>query len=795
MSPKERRGVMNALKLRRLRRILKKINARADEMSALTDAELSAKTAEFKERLQSGETLDHILVEAFAAMREADKRILGLFPYDVQVLGGLALHFGYIIEMKTGEGKTLTATLPLYLNALEEKGAILVTTNDYLAKRDAMEMSPVFSFMDLKVGVGVYEEDEEVDAKRKREIYASDITYTTSTALGFDYLADNLAGDKKGKFLRPFHYVIVDEADAVLLDSAQTPLIISGVPRVQSNLYDVCNQFVLTLHEEEEYHFNREDKAVYLTVKGGHYAENYFNIPNLYDSSYFELNRHINLALRAHHLYKKDVDYVVVDNEVKLLDNRTGRILEGTRLQSGIHQAIETKEGVKKTKDSRSVASVTYQSLFNMFPKLSGMTGTGKIAEDELISTYRVSVIVIPTHKPVIRQDFPDQIYVTLPEKLAATLTYVKKLHAKGQPVLLISGTVDIAEIYSRMLLQEGIVHSVLTAKNVAKEALIIKEAGQKGTVTIATSLAGRGTDIKLGEGVAELGGLAVIGTERMPNSRIDWQLRGRAGRQGDPGLSQFFVSLEDELVQQYGGKWATRYFEKNNHHQRSDYGQPLHQRRHQRILKQAQAKSEDRSVLARQSTIKFDESLRVQRQKIYALRDELIYDEKNLSQKVDHIVDEVISQYLASNSGLTERSLRRYILDNFSYQFQEASLPVSIDNQVAVKRYLKSLYYSEMSRKAERLQTEEKKAEFLRLSILHAIDTCWLEQVDNLQQLKNFVSLRQAAQRSTMTEYYQESLRSYDRMCQAVKETVLRNVMLSTIESDGNTGYSIYFV
>ncbi|HBC90916.1 MAG TPA: accessory Sec system translocase SecA2, partial [Lactococcus sp.] len=322
-----------------------------------------------------------------------------------------------------------------------------------------------------------------------------------------------------------------------------------------------------------------------------------------------------------------------------------------------------------------------------------------------------------------------------------------------------------------------------------------IKEAGQKGTVTIATSLAGRGTDIKLGEGVAELGGLAVIGTERMPNSRIDWQLRGRAGRQGDPGLSQFFVSLEDELVQQYGGKWATRYFEKNNHHQRSDYGQPLHQRRHQRILKQAQAKSEDRSVLARQSTIKFDESLRVQRQKIYALRDELIYDEKNLSQKVDHIVDEVISQYLASNSGLTERSLRRYILDNFSYQFQEASLPVSIDNQVAVKRYLKSLYYSEMSRKAERLQTEEKKSEFLRLSILHAIDACWLEQVDNLQQLKNFVSLRQAAQRSTMTEYYQESLRSYDRMCQAVKETVLRNVMLSTIESDGNTGYSIYFV
>lgn len=382
-----------------------------------------------------------------------------------------------------------------------------------------------------------------------------------------------MAGDADGKFLRPFHYVIVDEADAVLLDAAQTPLIISGAPRVQSNLYHVTNQFVLTLEEEKEFRHLKEDKAVFLTKDGIRYAEEYFDVPNLYDDAYFELNRHINLALRAHHLYKKDVDYVVADEEVQLLDNRTGRVLEGTRLQSGIHQALETKEGVPITKDSRSVASVTYQSLFNMFPRISGMTGTGKIAEDELISTYKVPVVVIPTNSPVQRIDHPDKIYVTLPEKLQATLEYVKELYQRQQPVLLISGTVDIAEIYSRMLLQEGIPHSVLTAKNVAKEAQIIKEAGQLGSVTVATSLAGRGTDIKLGPGVAELGGLAVVGTERMANSRIDWQLRGRAGRQGDPGLSQFFVCLEDELLIQYGGKSINRYFEKNNHSNRSNFG------------------------------------------------------------------------------------------------------------------------------------------------------------------------------------------------------------------------------
>ncbi|ATX39236.1 Protein translocase subunit SecA [Streptococcus iniae] len=791
---RQRNSFINRMKLRELKQLLKKINAMADQIAVLSDVDLSAKTLEFRNRLANGDTLDSILVEAFAVMREADKRVLGMFPFDVQVLGGLALHFGHIAEMKTGEGKTLTATLPLYLNALTRKGAILVTTNDYLAKRDAQEMGVVYQFMGLTVGLGVFEEDEDVDAEMKRAVYAADITYTTSTRLGFDYLVNNLAGDKKDKFLPAFNYVIVDEADAVLLDNAQTPLIISGLPRVQSNLYDVSNQFVQTL-TEDEFRYLSGDKVVYLKEAGIEYAQSFFNIPDLYDSTYFELNRHINLALRAHYLYKKDVDYVVDDDEVKLLDNRTGRILEGTRLQSGVHQAIETKEGVKKTKDSRSMASVTYQSLFNMFPKLAGMTGTAKTAEDELIATYRVSVIVIPTNLPLKRIDYPDKVYVTLPEKLYATLAYVKDLYEKGQPVLLISGTVDIAEIYSRMLLQEGIPHSVLTAKNIAKEALIIKEAGKKGTITVATSMAGRGTDIKLGEGVAALGGLAVVGTERMPNGRIDFQLRGRAGRQGDPGLSQFFVSLEDELLMQYGGKWLKRYFEKNNHVNHKKYGQALKSRQVQRIISLAQEKSEDKSVSARESTIKFDESLRVQRNKIYKLRDELIYSDMKLSSKIDDIVKEVIDDYLNTNPQFDAENLSRLVLENYSYKKPSFSQAFTNHYQESVRDYLWDLYQKEMQKKAQELRTDDKHEEFLRLSVLRAIDESWIEQVDNLQQLKAFVTMRQIAQRDSITEYYRESLESYNKMESRIKKSIVRNIMLSAIEGNADKGYSIYFV
>ena len=658
-------------------------------------------------------------------------------------------------------------------------------------------MGEVYRFMGLTVGVGVFDDDEEVDSNRKKKIYSSDILYTTSTALGFDYLIDNLAGNVEDKFLRSFNYVIVDEADAVLLDSAQTPLIIAGSPRVQSNLYDTADQFIRTLRKEQEFKFLKDEKIIFLTDEGIRYAEKYFNISNLYGEEYFELNRHINLALRAHYLFKKDIDYVVTDDAVELLDNRTGRILEGTRLQSGIHQAIETKEKVKKSKDSRAIASVTYQSLFNMFPKLSGMTGTGKIAENELISTYGVSVVVLPTNTPIRRLDYSDKIYTTLPEKLFATLEFVKEIHEKQQPILLISGTVDIAEIYSRMLLQEGIPHNVLTAKNIAKEALIIAEAGQKGAVTVATSLAGRGTDIKLGKGVAELGGLAVIGTERMANSRIDWQLRGRAGRQGDPGLSQFFVSLEDELIMNYANKRLKKYFEKQNRIDRKNYGKPLVSKRFSRIVAHAQHKSEDKSESARQNTIKFDESLKSQRKKIYHLRDQLIYGEVKLRDRLDKLMREYIEIYIEDNRhiGLNQNDLKRFILENFTYQLR--SLPTSLDlaNSKQVKDYLFYLYQLEMERKSKQLKTDSKVEEFIRLSILRAIDECWIQQVDHLQQLKTFVSMRQIAQRDSISEYLRESLESYEEMGKEVKHAIVKNVMLSTIEGKIDDGLSIYFV
>ena len=794
---KQKKSFINTIKLRRLRKKLVKINALEESMSHLSDEELKNKTEEFKNRLRTGETLEDILIEAFAAIREADRRILGMFPFDVQVLGALALHEGTIVEMKTGEGKTLTATLPLYLNALEGKGTILVTTNDYLARRDAIDMGEVYRFMGLTVGVGVFDDDEEVDSNRKKKIYSSDILYTTSTALGFDYLIDNLAGNAEDKFLRSFNYVIIDEADAVLLDSAQTPLIIAGSPRVQSNLYDTADQFIRTLRKEQEFKFLKDEKIIFLTDEGIRYAEKYFNISNLYGEEYFELNRHINLALRAHYLFKKDIDYVVTEDAVELLDNRTGRILEGTRLQSGIHQAIETKERVKKSKDSRAIASVTYQSLFNMFPKLSGMTGTGKIAENELISTYGVSVVVLPTNTPIQRLDYSDKIYTTLPEKLFATLEFVKELYEKQQPILLISGTVDIAEIYSRMLLQEGIPHNVLTAKNIAKEALIIAEAGQKGAVTVATSLAGRGTDIKLGKGVAELGGLAVIGTERMANSRIDWQLRGRAGRQGDPGLSQFFVSLEDELIMNYANKRLKKYFEKQNRIDRKNYGKHLVSKRFSRIVAHAQHKSEDKSESARQNTIKFDESLKSQRKKIYHLRDQLIYGEVKLRDRLDKLMREYIEIYIEDNRhiGLNQNDLKRFILENFTYQLR--SLPTSLDlaNSKQVKDYLFYLYQLEMERKSKQLKTDSKVEEFIRLSILRAIDECWIQQVDHLQQLKTFVSMRQIAQRDSISEYLRESLESYEEMGKEVKHAIVKNVMLSTIEGKIDDGLSIYFV
>ncbi|MHA2844260.1 accessory Sec system translocase SecA2 [Streptococcus agalactiae] len=788
-------SILNKLRLQRIQKIVNEINNKKAYYAQLSDKELSHQTLILKNRLSSGESLDDILVDAFAVIREANKRILGLFPYDAQVMGAIALHQGTIAEMKTGEGKTLTATMPLYLNALTGKGAILVTTNDYLAKRDALEMGKVYRFLGMTVGINVFDKKEEADATIKREVYESDITYTTAGALGFDYLVHNLASNKLEQFLRPFHFVIVDEADSVLLDIAQTPLIIAGDPRVQSNLYGITNNFVLTLKENDEYIHKAKDKIVYLTEKGVSYAKQYFNISELYNDEYWELNRHINLALRAHCLYKRDYDYVVKNNEVKLLDNATGRVMEGTKLQSEIHQAIEAKEDVALTNESRAIASITYQSLFNMFPRLSGMTGTGKTSEDELIKTYHLPVIVIPTNFPIKRVDLADKIYVSLPEKLQATIDDVKQRHSKGQPVLLISGTVEIANIYSKLLLREGIAHNTLTADNVVKEAQIIKEAGQKGSVTCATVLAGRGTDIKLGEGVRELGGLAVIGTERMPNLRMDWQLRGRSGRQGDPGISQFYVSLEDELIVSHSPEWVIKYLKKYSRKETSNYYMvPRKKRFFYQIVKNAQLRSEDKGVSSREQTIKFGESLRIQRENIYQLRNELIADSSIVVDGVIKIIQDNFND-IANDKDLTEHSLRRYILENLTYKFKYFPDEFDVHNSDDVFKLLIDIFDREFTAKKTKLQSDNEFDNFVRISILKAIDKSWIEEVDSLQQLKGVVTNRGIGQRDIIQEYYKESLNSYYKMGKEIRYSIVKNIMLSTISKASDGSYSIYYV
>lgn len=575
--------------LRKVKKILKQINALKGKMSSLSDQELVAKTVEFRQRLSEGESLDDILVEAFAVVREADKRILGMFPYDVQVMGAIVMHYGNVAEMNTGEGKTLTATMPVYLNAFSGEGVMVVTPNEYLSKRDAEEMGQVYRFLGLTIGVPFTEDPKkEMKAEEKKLIYASDIIYTTNSNLGFDYLNDNLASNEEGKFLRPFNYVIIDEIDDILLDSAQTPLIIAGSPRVQSNYYAIIDTLVTTLVEGEDYIFKEEKEEVWLTTKGAKSAENFLGIDNLYKEEHASFARHLVYAIRAHKLFTKDKDYIIRGNEMVLVDKGTGRLMEMTKLQGGLHQAIEAKEHVKLSPETRAMASITYQSLFKMFNKISGMTGTGKVAEKEFIETYNMSVVRIPTNRPRQRIDYPDNLYITLPEKVYASLEYIKEYHAKGNPLLVFVGSVEMSQLYSSLLLREGIAHNVLNANNAAREAQIISESGQMGAVTVATSMAGRGTDIKLGKGVAELGGLIVIGTERMESQRIDLQIRGRSGRQGDPGMSKFFVSLEDDVIKKFGPSWVHK---KYKDYQVQDMTQPevLKGRKYRKLVEKAQ--------------------------------------------------------------------------------------------------------------------------------------------------------------------------------------------------------------
>lgn len=751
---------------KRLHFLLGKVKEECKKVKNLSDYELKNKTNEFKRRLSAGETTEDILPEAFAVCCEADYRVLGMFPYDVQILGGIALHLCYLCEMNTGEGKTLTATMPLYLNGLTGKSSILVTANEYLAIRDAEEMGQVYEFLGLSVKAGVTRDtNEHLNNDQKKEIYAADIVYTTHGSLGFDYLLNNLVHSKEDRFMRELYYVIIDEADSVLLDSASMPLVISGSPRVQSNLYGITDFFVTTLVEDE--HYIVEDNKVWLTDKGIEYAQRYFRIENLYSKENFDVLRHVVLALRAHYLMDKDVDYVVTDSgEIVLLDKSTGRKMNGMKLRGGSHQAIEEKERLKLSQEQRSVASITYQNLFNLFPKMSGMSGTIADGKDELLEVYHKQVVVIPPNKPMARKDLPDKYFKTSEEQFDAVIKETVKRHNTGQPVLLIASLILDTEMLSKLLVQENIEHSVLNANNAFWEAEIIKEAGQKNVVTVATSMAGRGTDIRLGSGVKELGGLCVLGIGRMNNTRDERQARGRAGRQGEPGVSIFYTSLEDDVCEILGDDFLEKYIEKDKH---------ISKRRIKKLINKSQNIKSESSVFQRKNAVDYDSVMQRQRTIMYKTRNDLL-DGKSLDENyLLSICEDNIKDFVKSNKKLDSYAVHRYVLDNLSYRLQE--MDESTKNQ---KDYL--IQYSKMAFNNKKKSIGDRFSEYCRLCTLRALDDGWVEEVDYLQQLQAAISGRSSAQRNLLFEYQREARISFEDMEKSIKKAMIRNILLGEV-------------
>ncbi len=771
-------------KIKKLRRILKKVRKNKVRMQQLTDEQLQHLTVEFKERLAAGESLDSILPEAYAAICEADYRVLGKFPYDVQVMGAIAMHQGNLIEMNTGEGKTLVGTMPLYLNALTGKSTILLTTNEYLALRDSEEMGAVYRFMGLTVAAGVQARAEDhFTNDEKRAIYASDIVYTTHGVFGFDYLLNNLVTTASERFMRELYYVIIDEADSVLLDSSQTPLVISGSPRVQSNLYELANFFVTTLIEGRDY--EKEENKVWLTEEGIRYAERFFRIDNFFGEKYFEINRHVTLALRAHAVFEIEKEYMISkDGELRLLDNGSGRMMPGVKLRGGQHQAIEMKEGLEVSMENRSVASITYQNLFLLFPKMSGMSGTISDASEEIRSVYGIDVIVIPPNCKLQRKDRKDFYYTNAEKQVAAAMKTVVETHKTGQPVLVVVSTIAETELVSKLLMEEQIPHSVLNANNAFWEAEIIKEAGQMNTVTVATAMAGRGTDIRLGDGVKELGGLAVIGIGRMANIRQERQARGRAGRQGDPGFSRFFVSLQDEVVKRSGSMKAEKYVDKR-HVRRSKL---------KKMIDTAQKTGEEFAVLSRGRAMEYDQVLQRQRRLIYDTRNQLLDGEELELKTILQIAKSNIREFLSDKSNRNLSAVRRYILDNLSYRLDENLTVLPDYDNEALTRYLTAIVLEGLEAQEERLGGKEKMNDFMRIATLQAVDDAWVEQVDYLQQLQYAVTGRSSAQRNPLYEYQRDALESFRKMEKTIRKNIIRNILLSDVQLDKDRKLRILF-
>ncbi|MBD8916446.1 MAG: accessory Sec system translocase SecA2 [Pseudobutyrivibrio sp.] len=760
------------IELHKLRKILAKIKECEKRIEKLSDQELSEMTKKLKKRYQSGESLDRLLPEAFAVMIEADDRVLKKRPYDVQVLAGIALHQGYMAEMNTGEGKTLAATMPLYLNALSGKPCILVTTNSYLAARDGQEMGEVYQFMGLTCSYPDADEKKKMADDERKAFYRADIIYTTNSGLGFDYLFHNLVKKKEDRFLCDLNYCIIDEADAVLLDSAVMPLVISGVPRVQSNLYRVCDFFVTSLTEDIDY--IEEDGAVWLTPKGVQYAENFFGIQNFYGKENFEINRHVTLALRAHMTLKNNKDYVVTDHgKVELFDGATGRLMHGVKLRGGQHQAIEAKEKIEISQEYRTVASVTFQNLFMMFDKMAGMSGTIMDAKDEMFDVYQKKVIKIPSNRPVQRVDRRDLYYVNAKQQFWAAANDLIKIHETGQPVLVVLNSVSDTDLFSRIMIEKNIPHNVLNASNAFWEAQIIAGAGQKGAVTIATTMAGRGTDIKLGKGVKELGGLAVLGIGRMDNVRSERQARGRSGRQGDPGFSQFYVSLEDDIVGAEDDEKIQWYIDEERH---------ISKHKIKRIINQSQKLKVEMDEMGRKKSVQYDEVLQRQRDLIYKTRAQLLEGARVKENLLLDIARENIVDYLQHQDTMDLAEINRYILDNVSYSLDDGLKGMSLSDKKALEEYLMKRVYEGIAKQKASIYHPDAYEQFLREAILNAVDEGWVELIDYLEQLKYAVAGRASAQRNIMFEYQNEAFESYLDTVKVVKRNIIRNVLLSDV-------------
>ena len=775
----------NKREVRKLEKLADKVISLESKMEALSDADFPVKTEEFKARYASGESLDKLLPEAFALVREGAKRVLGLFPYKVQIMGGITLHNGNIAEMRTGEGKTLTATMPVYLNALSGDGVHVVTVNEYLSTRDAKEMGELYNFLGLSVGVNLTGQSPE----EKRAAYYADITYSTNSELGFDYLRDNMVVYKSQMVQRPLNYAVVDETDSILIDEARTPLIISGQAEKSTVLYQRADFFVKALKEDEDYTIDLTSKSISLTDEGINKAEQTFRLPNLYDVDNSALVHHIDQALRANYIMIRDIDYVVDEGQVKIVDGFTGRIMEGRRYSDGLHQAIEAKEGVEVENESKTMATITYQNFFRMYRKLSGMTGTAKTEEEEFREIYNMNVITIPTNRPVQRIDAHDVIYPSLKSKFKAVVRDIKERHEKGQPILVGTVAVETSELFSQMLHQEGIPHEVLNAKNHFKEAEIVMMAGQRGAVTIATNMAGRGTDIKLGKGVKELGGLCVIGTERHESRRIDNQLRGRSGRQGDPGATQFYLSLEDDLMKRFGGERMQAIWERLNIDENGD-DNFIQSKMLSRQVESSQKRVEGNNYDTRKNVLQYDEVMREQREIIYSQRLQIINEENSLEKVTKSMIRRTIHRMVENHTLGEKKTWDLESLVDFAANAichpEEISLsdlkgktPSEIEgllNEKAMEIY---------KEKQEQLNGDSQMLEFEKVVILRVVDRKWTDHIDDMDQLREGVGLRGYAQIDPLTEYQTEGFNRFQQMIAAIDYDVTRILMKSQIRQN----------